>query len=101
MRKAHLKTSGETRTELIRGRLSPTELAQVRAAQKDGGYESVSDLLMAGIEALPLVGRAEELEEFLHDLVAVEMEEWSSVQHPHLPSRLWGWGSLRDFLNSA
>lgn len=52
MRKKHLKEAGETRTETFRGRLSPTEFAQVKTAQKEGGYESISDLLMAGLKAL-------------------------------------------------
>lgn len=55
MRKTHLKSSGETRTEFFRGRLSPTESAQVQAALKDGGYASISDLLMAGLEALAIL----------------------------------------------
>lgn len=55
MRKAHLKATKEKRTETLRGRLSPTEKASVRAAQKDLGLESVSDLLMAGLEALAVL----------------------------------------------
>lgn len=58
MRKAHLKATKEKRTETLRGRLSPTEKAAVRAAQKDLGLESVSDLLMAGLEALAILHSA-------------------------------------------
>ncbi len=58
MRKAHLKSSGETRELFFRGRLSPTEIAQVQAALKDGGYASISDLLMAGLGALAILHSA-------------------------------------------
>lgn len=108
MRKNHLKKSGETRTEMLRGRLSPTELAQVLAAQKEGGYESISDLLM---DLLSIRDHAEGVQNTLRtkevildniqDIIEEEMGEWYAVTDLYLPSHLWWGGRLRETIRGS
>lgn len=55
MRKQHLKETGETRSLEFRGRLSPTERTLVISSKEAGGYESFSDLLIAGCHAIEML----------------------------------------------
>lgn len=55
MRKQHLKVTGETRSLEFRGRLSPTEREFALSVKKAGGYESFSDLLIAGCHAIEML----------------------------------------------
>lgn len=93
MRKTNQRKTKPNRTATFRGRLSPVELAAVKAAQKDGGFESISDLLLAGLEALAIIP-------LLRDVVEREMGEWYAVSKTYLPYRLWGMSDIRNILLS-
>lgn len=105
MRKKHLKKCGETRTETFRGRLSPTEFAQVKTAQKEGGYESISDLLMDLLSirdhaegVLNTLRIKERILDDVLDIVQNEMGEWYAVADLYLPPHLWWGGRMRETL---
>ena len=93
---------------MLRGRLSPTELAQVLAAQKEGGYESISDLLMDLLSirdhaegVLNTLRIKEGILENLQEIVQNEMGEWYAVDDLYLPPhQRWG-GRMRETIRGS